>query len=154
MRRNNPLSRIASAIAIVALALTACVKYQPAHSEWQTISAGGWPYGDTLRFNADRADSAAVGGVALAVRHTDSYAYSNLWLEVAYTHADSTVADTFNLVLADEFGRWHGKGSGVTFQFTDTVALSRRPDTASVIVVRHIMRVDTLHGIEQVGIAY
>ncbi len=154
MRRNNPLSRIASAIAIVALALTACVKYQPAHSEWQTISAGGWPYGDTLRFNADRADSAAVSGVALAVRHTDSYAYSNLWLEVAYTHADSTVADTFNLVLADEFGRWHGKGSGVTFQFTDTVALSRRPDTASVIVVRHIMRVDTLQGIEQVGIAY
>ena len=154
MRRSKSVSRILAVAALAVLVLSACVKYKPAHSEWQTISAGGWPYGDTLRFNADRADSAAVGGVALAVRHTDSYAYSNLWLEVAYTHADSTVADTFNLVLADEFGRWHGKGSGGTFQFTDTVALSRRPDTASVIVVRHIMRVDTLQGIEQVGIAY
>lgn len=142
------------AVAVLSLMTAACVKYHPAHSEWHNIPADGWEYNDTLVFNADHADSASIGGLVLNVRHSASYAYSNLWLEISYMSNDSVVADTFNVRVTDDFGRRYGTGSGVSFQLVDTVALRHRPDTATALGIRHIMRIDILEGIEQVGIAY
>ncbi len=99
------------------------------------------------------ADSACVADIAVVVRHAADYEYSNLRVALAYP-ADSgvTLVDTFNIVLADDFGRWHGHGLGVGLQYADTLLRSvRLPDSAR-LCLRHVMQADTLGGIEQVGI--
>ena len=65
---------------------------------------------------------------------------------------DSTATDTVDVTLADEWGRWRGHGSGVTYQNTDTVRLRHHLRQGGSLHLRHIMRLDTLTEIEQIGI--
>lgn len=139
--------------AAVALLVSACAHHEGA-SEWKDIEDARWTYGDTLVFNAARTDSVPANLFVMTIRHTDGYEYANVWLEMAYLNADSLVADTFNIALADEFGHWLGSGNGVTFQYTDTLKPSRKVDLASPLRLRHIMRVDTLTEIERIGLTY
>lgn len=103
----------------------------------------GWPYGDTVSLNAN-------AGASLALRHSDRYPYRNLWLELTQT-VDSavTLRDTVNVELCDIHGQWHGKGFGDTRQL---VVRTPHKLNDGTVAVRHIMRVDTLKGIEQIGI--
>lgn len=117
--------------------------------------APGWCYSDTLRFPLAHTDSAAYGRVAVGVTHTGEYPYSDLWLEIT-SDADGGVArrDTVCLRLADRNGRWTGHGIGTSFQVTDTVDALRAHRSGSPLTVRHIMRRDTLPGIERVGVFF
>lgn len=92
----------------------------------------------------------------VTLTHDNSYSYSNLWLEIVYTD-DARIehTDTVNIEMCDVFGNWYGTGLPGHYQLTDT--LSRKPVSladSSVVKVRHIMRVDTLTGISQIGIRY
>ena len=138
--------------ALLAVAATGCGTPGVPDAVWHDMDPAGWPYDNVIEF-AGPADSAAFDSVAITVRHSSAYAYSNLWLEVAYATADTTAADTFNIMLADPFGHWFGKGSGLSFQRTDTLALSHTPNPGTAVKVRHVMRVDTLRDIEQLGLS-
>lgn len=120
------------------------------------IDEAEWGYGQTLTFPAltDSAFASAPDSsrVVVAVRHTNDYEYANLWLELGYRAGDSTVTDTFDIRLSDEFGKWLGNGTGVTVLRADTVTLSRPRDPRAEMTVRHVMRVDTLAGVEQIGL--
>lgn len=95
-----------------------------------------------------------TGDMILVVRHSNAYEYSNIWLNIRYSARDTVVNDTLNICLADDFGNWYGKGMGVSYQFTDTVARDVTLDTSSPVKVWHIMRADTLPDIEQIGIIF
>lgn len=154
---SNSLKRIASVFAATVLILAAGGCHRPGqngHSEWQTIGMDGWAYGDKLIFNADGRDTMHVPQVVIGVRHTDAYPFANLWLEMSYASGDTTVADTVNIPLSDDFGVWYGTGSGVSFQLTHTVSPRRRVNPGSAIRLRHIMRVDTLEQLEQLGVVF
>lgn len=60
--------------------------------------------------------------------------------------------DTLNIELADVYGRWHGTGFGPSYQYETPVGVPLPLGDTSRISVRHIMRVDTLVGVEQIGI--
>lgn len=144
-------SLIAAAVTIMAAA-SSCVDRGSA-SSFAPIAPEGWAYGDTIQCTVERADTLAPAALAVAVRNNNAYPYSNLWLEVTYNTGPRTIArDTVNLILADPYGRWTGKGFGAGYQSQVTVNPSVVPPPGSRIGVRHIMRVDTLTGIEQVGI--
>lgn len=117
------------------------------------VDPSGWNYGDTLRFDLGTAEDSVVDGrLALVVRHAAGYAYSNLWLEVSYPPSDSLKPDTFNIRLSDSFGNWYGKGLGLSYQLTDTVGRKLKLSAPATLSVRHIMRVDRLEDIEQIGL--
>lgn len=118
------------------------------------VDADGWKYGDTLEFALQPADSVWHGDIALSLRHTSAYPYSNVWLEISYLDGDSITADTINVVLADDFGNWLGKGLGLSFQRVDTVLKGLSIATPATFSVRHIMRNDRLTDIEQIGLIY
>ncbi len=116
-----------------------------------------WSYAKPVTFAVDtlRDSLARRGTLLLSVRHTTGYEYSNLWLEMSYPLNDSVVkADTFNIILADDFGNWRGAGIGPSLQTTDTLATDFTIRRGEAIKLRHIMRVDNLAEIEQVGIVY
>ena len=142
-------------VLLVMTILSGCSLRHNEYSYYHSFDSDGWAYGDSLKFTPEIEDSVSTGTLAVCVRHTNAYPYSNLWLELQYCTDDSTtVRDTVQVKLADDFGRWHGKGSGVSLQLADTVRrgftmLNRHP-----MQIRHIMRADTLREIEQIGISF
>lgn len=127
------------------------------YSAFHTFDSQEWRYTDPVTFAVDtlRDRIAHRGTLLLSVRHTTGYEYSNLWLEMSYPLNDSVIkADTFNIILADDFGNWRGTGIGPSLQTTDTLATDFTIKRKEEIKLRHIMRVDNLAEIEQVGIIY
>lgn len=152
MRANLPV--IICAAALSAFSCGSC--NDAGDAGFADIPAAGWAYGDTLRFTPDPVDSVVPGHLAVAVRHTGSYLYSNLWLEITSPVPGDTVlrVDTVNVPLADDFGRWYGRGYGVSFVTVDTLPSSYVFERGSDVTVRHIMRKDTVAGLEQIGLLF
>lgn len=122
-------------------------------SSFRSPEAAGWAYAHPLVF--DSVPAGKSGTLVLSVRHAASYPFSNLWVELSASRADSVLwRDTLDVCLADALGSWRGRGSGASLQVSDTLARAFTPDSASVLSVRHIMRPDTVEGIERIGITF
>lgn len=122
------------------------------YGQFKDIPAEGWDYNDRMVFIPELEDSAATASVALVFRHTNGYLYSNIYVEVCVKDSLSESRDTFNVILADKFGRWLGHGIGTNYQRSDTVYPAITLHRPAMITLRHIMRQDKLPDIEQVGI--
>lgn len=121
---------------------------------YSDIPARGWIYGTPVVMPADSMMPDVPSVITLTLTHNNDYPYRNLWLELRYTDTDSvTHTDTVRIELCDRFGRWYGNGFGASFQISESVADSRTPAPGSLMEIRHIMRVDTLRGLEKVGLS-
>ncbi len=150
---NSLVRCVILAMAALAMMLSGCVD-GGAFGEFHNRGPEGWAYGDTALFTIARTDSLAPAELRVAVRNNNSYPYSNLWLEVTATLPDGKTAlrDTVNLPLADPYGRWTGRGFGAGYQTEVAVNPQVVLPNGTRVSVRHIMRVDTVTGIEQVGV--
>lgn len=141
---------------ILALCLGACAPGHNDYSDFAYIPHEGWAYNDSvLLFVKSDADTVIDGKLKIAIRHNNSYHYSNLWLEVSNAGNDGiTMRDTLEIKLADIYGHWYGKGIGANYQLETVLPENYRLHTKHPVAIRHIMRVDTLCGIEQLGILF
>lgn len=137
------------------MCLGSCSPGHNTYSEFRNLPQEGWAYNDTIQFIPTITDSVAQGDLSIALRHNNNYHYSNLWLEINHTINDSTIKrDTVNITLADVYGKWHGKGIGPSFQIEKLVSKNLKINKGDFFSVRHIMRVDTLQDIEQIGLFF
>lgn len=141
-------------ILAVGLLAAACVDHESYYGEFRSIDPEGWAYDSPVAFTPALRDSSATGSLAMSVRHTNRYPYSNIYVEVSINDSVATRCDTFNIVLADEFGRWYGRGIGTDFQLSDTLYRGLTLTSPAHISVRHVMRADLLPDIEQIGITF
>lgn len=148
----------AALMSLLIAVLTACVPAERDYSRWENLPSEGWLYTDTVALLAvDTSltdnDSIVSGAVKLALRHSNDYPYSNIWLELTF-HGEggAVVRDTVDIRLADVYGRWLGCGFGAGYQQEVTVDSAVRIDLTRPMLLRHIMRVDTLRGVGQVGV--
>lgn len=126
-------------------------------SAFTTFDDAQWIYADGIEYAVDTLKNASCpsGDFVLTLRHTPAYEYSNIWLEVDYDLDErGRRCDTFNIILADDYGRWRGKGTGASFCISDTIIRDVPLRQRQRIGLRHIMRVDTLHDIELIGLTY
>ena len=122
---------------------------------YQTIGDAGWAYGDTITMTATLDETVAVGSLSVDVRHDNDYLFQNLWIEVSYESAQHRpVRDTVNVVLSDKFGNWTGSGFGPRYQQSVVVGENVSLADSTPIFLRHIMRVDTLHHIDEIGVSF
>ena len=162
MKKPNYTSLAATVIATVAVAACSVDGHRGNgddnyFSAFHTFRDTNWDYADTLHFRVDtiRDSISHSGRFLVSVRHTHGYGYSNLWLELSTPLTDSTRrADTLNLRLADDYGRWLGSGMGTSMMVIDTLPGRYDLRRGSDITLRHIMRTDTLDAIEQVGVVF
>lgn len=132
----------------LALMASACASHD-AGSTYADVASGGWAYGDTVTY-VPRVKAAQRGLLHVIVRHDDDYPFANLWLELS----DSTGrCDTLDIRLADAYGHWQGTGMGGSYQCVSLpIPVEAAPGRA--MRLRHIMRVDTLRHIQQIGMEF
>lgn len=138
------------------ISLSSCHK-SDLTTDYTDLPGNGWAYGDSISFfmHRDSVSKSKAGNLSLGIRHTGDYPYCNLWLEVTTSDAKGVSrVDTVNVDLCDSFGRWYGHGFGNSFQITVPVASDIRLDTLTKVNITHIMRVDTLVGLTQLGVFY
>ena len=135
-------------------ALAACTSMSIEDAAFESVLVDGWAYGDTVTLQPEVEDSLSQGRLAVMVRHTSAYIFSNLWLEVTTAGDSVPVVDTVNIELADMYGRWLGRGSGVSFVKVDTLPGLKTLGSEIPGKIRHIMRVDTVADLEQIGVIF
>ena len=149
----NPIIRFCF-ISIILLCLGACGPGHNDYSYFHDIPTDGWKYGDTLSFLPETQDSIVTGELNIVLRHSNAYAYSNLWLEIRHFNGIGTRIDTVNIEMADVYGRWYGNGLGSSFQYQLPVSHNIKLYKGKPLKISHIMRVDKLEAIEQVGLIF
>lgn len=147
--------------AAAALLLCAACSYNPNdYSCFSNIDASrGWKYGTKFIYLPEISDSLAHGQLALMVRHSNDYPFSNLWVELESQQSSDSghivlLRDTFCIELADTYGNWLGSGLGTSFQKVDTIYADFDLANGSPLKLRHVMRPDVVKGIEQIGLIF
>jgi gliding motility-associated lipoprotein GldH len=80
------------------------------------IEEAVWPADRFYRFEVPVSDTLSSYNIYLQVRNDGRYEYSNLWLFIRTNSPTGAVLrDTLECRLADEHGRWQGRGSGGRF---------------------------------------
>lgn len=140
---------------IISLCAYSCSVAHNDFSQYHNLPSEGWAYSDTLTFLTEIPDTTASGRLVMSIRHDNEYPYSNLWIEVTTMRHDSSVkTDTINFLLANQYGRWYGQGFGASYQISDTLPSIMTLTDSMPIKVRHIMRIDTVRNIEQLGVSF
>lgn len=157
LRTIDTMRRLLSIPVCAALALAACSggddSGRTLYSAFRHVDAGAWRYTDTLVFPlAGMTDTVPRhGDLVVTVRHSNDYDYSNIWLEVELPGGDTR---SVCMELADVYGRWYGRGMGLTFERTDTLLRGITLGPADTLRLHHNMRADTLRAVEQVGVFF
>jgi len=80
--------------------------------EFESIPDNTWNMNTLVHFNVNINDTSELYNVFINIRTTDNYQYSNLYLFVSTNAPNGYVQrDTIELTLADEYGKWLGKGT-------------------------------------------
>ena len=130
---------------LVLLLITSCTGHNRFHS-YLPVNKDGWKRTDTLCFHAVPIDTNRnCMEISLGIRHTHKYPYRDIWLSIG--------KDTLHIDLADEQGRWKGKGIGDMRLVQQEASISLTDmDSCGTIRIHHIMRHDPLPGISDIGI--
>jgi gliding motility-associated lipoprotein GldH len=123
--------------------------------EYKTIPRAVWHRDSIVVFQIPVTDTLKNHNLYVDVRNDINYKYSNLWLFIDIIQpGDSTsVTDTLEVTLADQTGKWLGKGFGGV---KTTEALFRKNVFFPVagnyqIQIKQGMRGQLLEGITEVG---
>ena len=121
------------------------------------VGAEGWAYDQAARFEVDINDSISNHSFFVNIRNDNTYRYSNLFVFLTTQFPNGNVTrDTIEFVLANDAGKWLGKGWGPVkenkVQLKDNL---RFPITGTyVFLIQQAMRDDTLKGISDVGLIF
>ena len=77
------------------------------------VDPEGWAVSDKKPFEVEATDTLALLNFYINLRHTTDYKYRNIFLFVDTFFPDGTQSkDTVEIILADQKGKWFGKGIG------------------------------------------
>jgi len=114
-----------------------------------------WSKDSLARFEVNIDDTVSTNSVYVTLRNASSYPYSNVYLFVTtVAPSGAYVRDTMECILADESGRWLGKGFA---KYWDSRFAMRKnvkfPEKGTyTFTIQQGMRLEELPGIHDVGI--
>lgn len=142
-------------VSMASIILSSCGNRPTTVSRYIEIPEKGWAYKDTLSYMLNEPSDSVPGEIIVAVDHSPLYKYSNLWIEITSFESfpEKFRRDTLMVVLSDSTGNWTGTGIASNYQttFDPLRILLKKGDP---VLVRHIMRTDTLRNINRVGLFF
>jgi len=137
-------------IAFFAIACTS----NDVYFQYQSVAQKGWGKDSLCRFDIPITDTIATYNVYVNVRNRGEYPYQNLWIFLNKTTPDSIESkDSIECYLADQRGKWLGKGLGTILEmpvlYQQNVKFKKAGTYHYKIV--HGMRDSVLKGINDIG---
>lgn len=135
------------------LLFVACQE-SPFYMTYKPVKISGWDSRDTVVFKLPEIKSPSSYTVTVSIRAIQSFKYDNLGLAVMlYEGRDVVSKDTVMYDLYDSYGENKGKG----FPYVEYEENLKRtyhfsPDKRYKIKITHIMRLDPLDGVANVGV--
>ncbi len=140
-------------IIILFALMTACDPHT-IYDENVPIDEGKWVYDRAARFQVEVTDTLENYRFMINIRNDNNYRYSNLFIFMTTNFPNGNITrDTIEFVLADESGKWLGKGWGRIREHNILLSENLRFPVAGkyTFLVQQAMRDDTLVGITDVG---
>lgn len=136
--------------------LVSCVscKQDDLFERLEPVPGGQWKSSFVPSFTFIISDTTAAYNVYVTVRHTNDYAYNNIWLQSSLQlPADTLLTQKLDLKLAGSEG-WLGTGMDDIYE--TRVKVTPQPQSFPrsgpvTFTLKQIMRQDTLPGILQIG---
>jgi gliding motility-associated lipoprotein GldH len=120
------------------------------------IPSQEWHYAFQPEIRFDITDTTSLYNVYLTLRHTDKYAYSNIWLEIATQQPGDTTfqQERFEFGLQEAGGKWLGTGYADIWELRHLLfpSIKLRKTGTYTIRIRQIMRDEPLRHVMNVGI--
>jgi len=149
------INKLIIGCAALAFCMLSCSKNE-VFFDYHSINPTGWQATDTLIFSPVINDSHSTYDLFLEVRNDNRYAYQNLWLYIDGLQVDNTVTPfppPFEVLLANEFGKWNGKGFSIVYElsvpYLQGVRFTHMGEHR--ISIRHGMDNTPLVGIKSIG---
>ncbi|NBX87025.1 MAG: gliding motility lipoprotein GldH [Bacteroidetes bacterium] len=129
--------------------------------EFQTIDKGIWGWKETKSYTFTVDDSTHYYNIYCGLRITGKYNYSNIWLiyELAESRnannssVNSLLKKQFQIELADQTGRWLGKGMSNLISYEQPLLIKTKLKKGNyTFKLSQNMREDLLSGVNDVGI--
>ena len=117
----------------------------------------GWDKENVVVFKYTSVDTSGTYDIIVDIRNDGNYRYQNFWLFVNAISPDLIeFKDTLECVLADDYGRWVGKGGGSLHKYQLPVSFMPQIKFPKFGVYKFEliqgMRDDTLTGIRDIGL--
>ncbi len=122
----------------------------------QPVKNNIWNVNDIVKFPASIADTINSNDVTFIIRTGSSYPFRNIHLFVTTTSPNgNSITDTLHYFLADEKGKWYGKGFGdiheMILPYKSNVYFPLKG--TYTFTVNHGMRIIDLKGVYDFGIS-
>ncbi len=139
----------------VILLLASCGN-QPMYESYQRVSAEQWHQDSAVTFDVDITDTLAAYQVVWYLRNTDDYPFKNIYLFREVTSKrGKEFGDTAEFFLADDYGKWLGKGVGElktnTWPFKQGYLRFNHAGTYT-FTFQQAMRTTNLLGVKDIGL--
>ena len=139
--------------AITSMLIAACSDNY-VYNGYVTMPHERWHADSLASFRVPVSDTITFYNLFVNVRNTTDYPYQNLYLFINITAPNgASVRDTFECYLADDHGKWLGKGKGKLrdnrFIYRQNIRFGTEGDYT--VTLQQAMRVEQLKGISEVG---
>jgi gliding motility-associated lipoprotein GldH len=123
--------------------------------ESHAMSGEVWKLSDTPVFEVQINDTVGSNNVIFTIRNGSAYPFRNIYLFATTTSPDGkSITDTLQYNLADEKGKWYGKGFGdiheLNLPYKSNVYFPRKG--IYIFKVQHGMRMEDLKGVYDIGL--
>ncbi len=149
------MKNILLSVVFFGLLLVACDKNR-IFDDYKTIEDNSWNVSHPVSFEVAIQDSSVFYNIFLKVRNNQDYENKNLWLFIKCTDPYGLVEinTRMDCLLADDEGRWLGKGLGDIFDSSYVLNENFRFKHAGIykFEIMHGMRENIITGVRDIGL--
>jgi gliding motility-associated lipoprotein GldH len=149
------LNKLSSVIALIFVLLLSGCKSNVVYTSASSMAKETWKLMDIATFKVPVNDTINSNNVIFTIRTGTAYPFRNIFLFVTTTSPDmKTITDTLQYNLADEKGKWYGKGFGdiheLNLPYKSNVFFPAKG--IYEFKIQHGMRVENLKGVYDFGL--
>jgi gliding motility-associated lipoprotein GldH len=138
----------------IAFVLSSCDRDR-VYDKFKDIKDGVWNRAAIIKFDVQIDDTISYNNVFINVRNKGNYRFSNIYFFIKTIYPDKRISiDTIDCLLADDKGKWLGKGLGdlKDDRFLIKKYLRFLQKGIYTFEFQQAMRIDNLEGIKSIGI--
>ncbi len=139
----------------MSLSFASCAKIDLFEKQ-ANIPGQKWFYNNVPSFTFNIIDTISLYNVYIVLRHTDSYNYNNVWLQLgSKVPGDTMHFQNINLNLASDAGGWEGTGADDIFDVRKMITPGSVPFKKTgdyTFTISQIMRENPLKYVLSVGL--